>query len=45
MERVGPDLHLDPLGPQRGQRLVAAVELDDVRLPAVAVALVGGTAA
>ena len=42
VERVRPDLRLDPLGPQRSERLVAAVELDDVRLPAVAVALGGG---
>ena len=38
---VRPDLRLDALGPQRLQRLVPPVELDDVRLPAVAVA-VGG---
>ena len=38
MERVRPDLRLDPLGPECGERLVTTVELDDVRLPPVPVA-------
>src|SRR5947208_4716267 len=42
VERVGADLGLDPVGPERGERLVPPVELDDVGLPAVLVALVGG---
>ncbi len=41
LQGVGADLRLDARGAQRGQRLVAAVELHDVGLPAVAVALVG----
>src|SRR5438876_10054559 len=40
VERVGADLGLDPVAPERGQSLVPAVELDDVGLPAVLVALV-----
>ena len=41
MKRVGPDLSLYPLFSQRRQRFVAPVELDDVRLPSVTVALGG----
>src|SRR5207249_2334529 len=41
MQRVGADLRLDTLLPQRLERLVPAVELDDVRLPAVAVSVLG----
>ena len=40
VQRVGADLGLDPVAPKRGQSLVPAVELDDVGLPAVLVALV-----
>ena len=40
MERVRADLRLDALLPQAAQRLVAALELDDVCLPPVRVALV-----
>src|SRR5262249_10556131 len=32
VERVRADLRLDAIGPQRRERLVAAVELDDIRL-------------
>src|SRR2546423_2796722 len=39
VQRVGADLRLDSLLPQRLERLVPAVELDDVRLPAVPVSL------
>ena len=39
MERPGADLGLDPLLAQPRERLIASVELDDVRLPAVPVAL------
>src|SRR5262245_6966404 len=39
VDRPGPDLRLDPLLAKRIQRLVPAVELDDVRLPAVPVAV------
>ena len=42
LERVRPDLRLDPLRAKRRKRLVAAVEADDVRLPAVGVARLGG---
>src|SRR5437764_2207031 len=38
---VRADLGFDPIGAQGLERLVAAVEPDDVRLPAVPVALVG----
>ena len=41
MDGVRADLRLDPLGAQACERLVAPVERDDVRLPAVPVALVG----
>ena len=41
MEGVRSDLRLDSFAAERGERVVAAVELDDVRLPAVLVALVG----
>jgi hypothetical protein len=41
MDGVRADLRLDPLCPQGRERLVAPVERDDVRLPAVPVALVG----
>ena len=41
MQGVRADLHLDALCPQLAQRLVTAVELDDVGLPAVPVALGG----
>src|SRR5438105_5585708 len=40
VQRVGADLGLDPFLPERLERVVAPVELDDERLPAVAVALV-----
>ncbi len=39
VQRPRPDLRLDACRAERGERLVAAVELDDVRLPAVPVAL------
>ena len=39
VQRVRADLRLDPLRAQPGERLVAAVEPDDVGLPAVPVAL------
>src|SRR5207248_11222482 len=42
VEGVRPDLRLDPGGAQRLERLVAPIELHDVRLPAVPVALVRG---
>src|SRR3954447_19831123 len=35
VQRVGPDLRLDPLCPQLGEHTVAVVDLHDVRLPAV----------
>src|SRR6476620_4394091 len=35
VQRVGPDLRLDPLLPQGGEHTVAVVELDHVGLPAV----------
>src|SRR5690348_895464 len=38
VERVRPDLALDAVGPELGHDAVAVGELDDVRLPAVAVA-------
>ena len=41
VQRVGPDLRLDPARPQRPEHLVAPVDLDHVRLPAVTVSLVG----
>src|SRR5438270_4866663 len=41
VESVRADLALDSLRPQGGHHLVAAVELDHVGLPAVAVARVG----
>src|SRR5581483_7814680 len=40
MERVGADLSLDPLGTERGQHPVPALDLDHVRLPTVHVAVV-----
>ena len=42
MERVGADLGFDPRVAQGCERLVAPVDPDDVRLPAVPVSLVGG---
>src|SRR3954451_13331608 len=41
VQRVGADLRLDPRLAQARERLVAAVELDYVRLQAVTVAVVG----
>ena len=41
MERPRADLRLDSGGAKRSERVVSALELDDVRLPAVAVALGG----
>ena len=41
LERIRPDLRLDPLLPELREHLVAPVDLDDVGLPAVDVALVG----
>ena len=41
LQRVRADLRLDPLGAQLGEDAVAVVDLDDVGLPAVHVALVG----
>ena len=45
VQRERADLRLDPLRAQRGEHLVAAVDLDDVRLPAVDVAVVRARAA
>ena len=42
VECIRTDLGLDPGRPQVLERLVAAIEPDDVRLPAVAIALVRG---
>ena len=42
MQRVGPDLHFDPLRAQRLERLVLSVQPNHVCLPSVRVALVGG---
>src|SRR5918994_6007522 len=42
VQRVRADLRLDPLLAERAQRVVAPVELDDVRLPPVHVAFVRG---
>src|SRR5689334_7215771 len=42
VERVRADLALDALGAKIGHHAVAVVELDDVGLPAVAIAFVGG---
>src|SRR5712691_378263 len=42
VERVGADLRLDPLRSQRPEDLVAPLDLDDVGLPPVDVALVRG---
>ena len=39
-QRVGADLRLDPLGAQLGEHPVAIVDLEDVGLPAVDVAVV-----
>src|SRR4051812_40036905 len=40
VQRVGADLHLDPLRPQVGEDPVAIVDLDHVGLPAVDVAVI-----
>src|SRR5579862_5825478 len=42
VEGEGADLRLDPVCAQGGQHLVAVLDLDHVRLPAVDVAVVGG---